>query len=170
MLGRQRANGTLAPSPIGTNTDATNSNAVSSTSAATSPSSSAAAATTTAKSPTTAGATATGPTRRQQQQQQQLQQHPQQQQRRGAQQRRQQRRNSTAQNAGKAFNPQMIFSQIVAMQCFHYFFLGVMIQINSLLYGTSITLDRMFTDKYLKIWSWKEVPDQLAIFMCSIIG
>jgi hypothetical protein len=65
----------------------------------------------------------------------------------------------------KNFNPRLIFSQIVAMQCFHYLFLGLFFQINHVLYGESITIDRMFTDKYIKIFHMNGWPDTFAVFL-----
>lgn len=68
------------------------------------------------------------------------------------------------------FNPRLIASQIVALQCFHYLFLGVFFQFNWLLYGQSVTIDRMFTDDYLRIWStgWQ---DAIAVFLSyAVVG
>mmetsp|Transcript_93686 Transcript_93686/g.140500 ORF Transcript_93686/g.140500 Transcript_93686/m.140500 type:complete len:119 (-) Transcript_93686:119-475(-) len=45
-----------------------------------------------------------------------------------------------------------------------------MFQVNHLLYGTSITKDRMFTDKYFKIWSWSSLPDNMAVILSSLVG
>jgi len=65
----------------------------------------------------------------------------------------------------KNFNPYLIFCQIVAMQCCHYLFLGILVQINHILYGQSITIDRMFTDEYV---GW---PDAFAVFLSySVVG
>ena len=76
----------------------------------------------------------------------------------------------TANASGTAFNPKLIFSQIVAMQCFHYLVLGFMFQINHVLYSTSITVDRMFTDKYLRLWSLIGWADNMAVLLSSIVG
>jgi len=71
----------------------------------------------------------------------------------------------------KNFNPRLIFSQIVAMQCCHYLFLGILFQINHILYGQSITIDRMFTDEYIQIWHTSGWPDSFAVFLSySIVG
>ena len=70
----------------------------------------------------------------------------------------------------KNFNPRLIFSQIVALQCFHYLFLGLLFQINHVLYGQSVTIDRMFTDEYLKVWhgGWQ---DAFAVFLSyAVVG
>mmetsp|Transcript_21243 Transcript_21243/g.31555 ORF Transcript_21243/g.31555 Transcript_21243/m.31555 type:complete len:176 (-) Transcript_21243:1015-1542(-) len=53
------------------------------------------------------------------------------------------------------FNPRLIFSQIVAIQCFHYLFLGIFIQINCFLFNSDATIDRIFTDTYLNVWTLK---------------
>lgn len=70
----------------------------------------------------------------------------------------------------KDFNPRLIFSQIVALQCFHYVFLGLLFQINYLLFGSSITIDRIFTDQYIKVWSKNGLPDVFAVLISSIVG
>lgn len=75
------------------------------------------------------------------------------------------------QSSLKNFNPRLIFSQIVAMQCCHYLFLGFLFQINHVLYGQSITIDRMFTDEYLKVWQSVGWPDTFAVFISySVVG
>ena len=75
------------------------------------------------------------------------------------------------QSSLKNFNPRLIFSQIVAMQCCHYLFLGFLFQINHILYGQSITIDRMFTDEYLKVWQSVGWPDTFAVFISySVVG
>ena len=66
------------------------------------------------------------------------------------------------------FNPRLIFSQIVAIQCFHYLFLGLLLQINYLLFGTSISLSRIFSDKYLGIWTWEEWGDTFAFLVAQV--
>lgn len=71
---------------------------------------------------------------------------------------------------GKAFNPRLIFSQILAMQCFHYLFLGFLFQLNYVLYGTSVTLDRIFSDKYLTLWTAVGWADVLAVLLTSVFG
>lgn len=78
--------------------------------------------------------------------------------------------NANLRNPNKAFNPRLIFSQIVAVQCFHYLVLGFMFQVNHFLYGTSVTIDRLFTDKYLKLWSWSGWPDNAAVLLSSLVG
>ena len=70
----------------------------------------------------------------------------------------------------KDFNPRLIFSQIVAMQCFHYVFMGLLFQINYLFFGSNITIDRIFTDQYIKMWSSKGLPDTFAVLLSSIVG
>jgi hypothetical protein len=70
----------------------------------------------------------------------------------------------------KAFNPRFIFSQIVAIQCFHYVILGFFFQVNYVMYGTSITLDRVFSDKYLRIWTLIGWADTFAVLLASLVG
>lgn len=74
------------------------------------------------------------------------------------------------QRNSNAFNPRLIFSQIVSLQCFHYVILGLLFQINFLFFGRSITIDRIFTDEYIKMWSTKGLPDTIAVLISSIAG
>ena len=73
-------------------------------------------------------------------------------------------------SSNKAFNPRLIFSQIVAMQCFHYVVLGFLVQVNYVVFGTSITLDRLFTDEYVGIWTAGGWADTTAILIASLVG
>eukprot|EP00581_Thalassiosira_minuscula_P009021 CAMPEP_0183708230 /NCGR_PEP_ID=MMETSP0737-20130205/4606_1 /TAXON_ID=385413 /ORGANISM="Thalassiosira miniscula, Strain CCMP1093" /LENGTH=198 /DNA_ID=CAMNT_0025936063 /DNA_START=201 /DNA_END=800 /DNA_ORIENTATION=- len=68
------------------------------------------------------------------------------------------------------FNPRLILSQIISLQSFHYVVLGVIFQINHVLFATSITMDRIFTAKYLDIWSAMGWIDNAAVLMSSFIG
>lgn len=80
--------------------------------------------------------------------------------------------NSKKKAEAAAFYPKLITAQIVALQCFHYFLLAVCIQINSVLYRTSITIDRIFTDEYVRLWSPKagSWADVSAILLVSLVG
>jgi hypothetical protein len=82
--------------------------------------------------------------------------------------------NSTSRSKKKgpeaSFHPKLITAQIIALQCLHYFLLAVCIQINHVLYNTSITIDRIFTDEYVRLWGqagWAEVT---AILLVSLVG
>jgi Integral membrane protein S linking to the trans Golgi network len=68
------------------------------------------------------------------------------------------------------FHPKLIATQIVALQCFHYFLLTVFLQINSVLYGKSVTIDRIFTDKHVKLWHTNGWADAFAILLASLAG
>ena len=68
------------------------------------------------------------------------------------------------------FNPRLILSQIISLQSFHYVVLGVIFQINHVLFATSITTDRIFTAKHLDIWSASGWIDCGAVLMSSFIG
>ena len=70
----------------------------------------------------------------------------------------------------KDFNPKLIFSQIVSMQCFHYVFLGFIFQVNHVLFNTAVTIDRVFTGKYLNLWSMKGLADNIAILLSYLFG
>jgi hypothetical protein len=77
--------------------------------------------------------------------------------------------NNTSAQA-QLFNPRLILSQIIALQSFHYVVLGIIFQVNHVLFATSITLDRIFTSKYLDIWSALGWVDNAAVLMSSVIG
>mmetsp|Transcript_711 Transcript_711/g.1520 ORF Transcript_711/g.1520 Transcript_711/m.1520 type:complete len:185 (-) Transcript_711:408-962(-) len=68
------------------------------------------------------------------------------------------------------FNPRLILSQIISLQSFHYVVLGVIFQINHVLFATSITMDRIFTAKFLDIWSAMGWIDNAAVLTSSFIG
>jgi protein SYS1 len=68
------------------------------------------------------------------------------------------------------FNPKLIFSQIVAIQCFHYLFLGFIFQVNHVFFSTAVTIDRIFTGKYLNLWSIEGWADNAAILFSYIFG
>lgn len=68
------------------------------------------------------------------------------------------------------FNPKLIFSQIVALQCFHYLLLGFIFQINHVVFNTSITIDRIFTDQYLHLWKSQGWPDDFAVLLSYLLG
>jgi hypothetical protein len=71
---------------------------------------------------------------------------------------------------GADFYPKLITSQIIALQCFHYFLLAFLFQVNHVLYNTSITIDRIFTDRYIHLWNSQGWPDVCAIFIGSLVG
>jgi hypothetical protein len=73
-------------------------------------------------------------------------------------------------NNSNNFNPKLIFSQIVAIQCFHYLILGLMFQINHFVFATSVTIDRIFTDDYLTVWTWMGWVDSSAILLSYLFG
>jgi phosphatidylglycerophosphatase A len=77
---------------------------------------------------------------------------------------------SSAAAASNRFNPRLIFAQIVAIQSIHYLVLSFLFQINHLLTGTSITLDRIFTARYLELWTTQGWIDNSAIIISSVIG
>lgn len=80
------------------------------------------------------------------------------------------RRNTRRGGNRSGFNPRLIFAQICSLQCYHYLFLGILFQTNHLFYGTSITLERIFTDKYIEVWAWRGWPDISAILLSSLLG
>jgi Integral membrane protein S linking to the trans Golgi network len=68
------------------------------------------------------------------------------------------------------FNPKLIFSQIVALQCFHYLVLGIIFQFDHFFFSTSITIDRIFTDHFLTVWTWVGWIDSSAILLSYLFG
>lgn len=78
--------------------------------------------------------------------------------------------NSSSNNSLLQFNPRLIFSQIIALQSFHYLILCIIIQMNHVVFATSITIDRIFTTKYLYIWSSEGWIDNSAVLLSSITG
>jgi Integral membrane protein S linking to the trans Golgi network len=74
---------------------------------------------------------------------------------------------SSSSSTQHQFYPKLITAQIIALQCFHYSLLAVFFQINHVLYGTSITIDRIFTDQYIRTSGW---ADTMAILLSSIAG
>jgi hypothetical protein len=70
----------------------------------------------------------------------------------------------------KDFDPKLIFSQIVAIQSFHYLFLGFIFQVNHVIFNTTVTIDRLFTGKYLNLWSMKGWADNAAILLSYLFG
>ena len=88
----------------------------------------------------------------------------------------QRRRNPSSSNSNQQqqqnqqqFYPKLITYQIISLQCFYYTILSICFQINHVLYGTSITIDRIFTDKYVTTFS-KGWPDAIAILVTSTLG
>ncbi|KAL7491167.1 hypothetical protein ACHAWT_000653 [Skeletonema menzelii] len=79
-------------------------------------------------------------------------------------------RSANTSSSNAQFNPRLILSQIVSLQSFHYLVLGIIFQINHVLFATSITIDRIFTTKYLDVWSAEGWIDNAAILMSSLIG
>lgn len=70
----------------------------------------------------------------------------------------------------QVFNPKLIVSQMVALQSIHYFILCFFVQANHFVFGTSITIDRIFTAQYLNIWTHEGWIDNSAILLSSLTG
>ena len=69
-----------------------------------------------------------------------------------------------------SFQPGLILSQILCLQCFHYFVIGLIFQINHVLYATTVTIDRIFTDEYLNVWSAYGWIDNAAVLTSCFVG
>lgn len=78
--------------------------------------------------------------------------------------------NASSSSGAQLFNPRLILSQIISLQSFHYLVLGIIFQINHVLFATSITIDRIFTTKYIDVWSAEGWIDNSAILLSSLIG
>jgi hypothetical protein len=81
--------------------------------------------------------------------------------------RQQQRREEAALSS---FHPKLITLQIISMQCLHYFLLAFLFQLNYVLYNKSITIDRIFTDHYVRLWNPSGWADVSAILLTSLAG
>jgi hypothetical protein len=77
---------------------------------------------------------------------------------------------SNPNSSGTLFNPWLIFSQIAALQFFHYFVLATFLQINKALFGSTVTLDRIFTPKYLNLWNKSGWVDNGTILLSFVVG
>ena len=72
---------------------------------------------------------------------------------------------------GRRFHPNLITAQIVSFQCFQYLAQSILFQINALLYENStVSVDRLFTDKYVHLWKVQGWPDCAAIFFAALVG
>jgi hypothetical protein len=71
---------------------------------------------------------------------------------------------------GPTFSPRLIFSQIVALQSLHYLCLSIIIQINHSIFGTTVTVDRIFTAHYLNLWKTSGWIDNAAVICSHVIG
>lgn len=93
-----------------------------------------------------------------------------------SQQQSQQQRDSSSGSSSKKktsevpFHPKLITAQIIALQCLHYFLLAFCIQVNNVLYSTSITIDRIFTTEYVSLWKRAGWADVTAILLVSLVG
>lgn len=72
--------------------------------------------------------------------------------------------------AASRFRPGLILSQIVTLQCLFYVVLGVIFELNHALFATSITMDRIFTAKFLDVWSALGWIDNAAVLTSSFVG
>lgn len=74
-------------------------------------------------------------------------------------------------DGGRRFHPNLITAQIVSFQCFQYLAQTILFQINALLYENStVSVDRLFTDKYVHLFKAQGWADCAAIFFAGLIG
>lgn len=103
--------------------------------------------------------------------------------------------NSSNKSKKKKFYPKLIATQIVAIQCFHYFILTLLYEINAMLFTidtnrisfvakmplsspisssiipistTYMSLDRIFTDQYIHLYHLSSYPDIITVFLAAI--
>ena len=81
-----------------------------------------------------------------------------------------QRSSSSSSKTSTAFYPRLILSQIMALQSWHYFTLCAIYQMNYYIFGSTVTLDRIFTTKYLNIWTGPGWVDNAAVLTSSLLG
>jgi hypothetical protein len=85
---------------------------------------------------------------------------------------------TTGQQQPKRFHPNLITAQIIAFQCWQYLAQSILFQLNALLSGSSssssgdtvLSIDRLFTDKYIHLWNRQGWPDCMAIFLAALVG
>ena len=77
---------------------------------------------------------------------------------------------SSSSKTSNAFYPRLILSQIMALQSWHYFTLCAIYQMNYYIFGSAVTLDRIFTTKYLNIWTGPGWVDNAAVLISSLLG
>ena len=68
------------------------------------------------------------------------------------------------------FNPRLIFSQIVALQSLHYLLLCFLFQTNYVIFGSRVTIDRIFTANHLGLWTSEGRIDAMTLIVSSLIG
>jgi hypothetical protein len=105
------------------------------------------------------------------------------------------RSNSSNNSKKKKFYPKLIATQIVAIQCFHYFILTLLYEINAMIFTidlsritftaqmsstisssssltpiatTYMSLDRIFTDQYIHLYHLSSYPDIITVFVAAI--
>ena len=105
--------------------------------------------------------------------------------------------NSNNKSKKRKFYPRLIATQIVAIQCFHYFILTLLYEMNAMIFTgntshmtfvaklptpssppfssslapittTYLSLDRIFTDQYIHLYRLSSYPDILTVFAAAI--
>jgi protein SYS1 len=102
--------------------------------------------------------------------------------------------NSNDKSKKKKFYPKLIATQIVAIQCFHYFILTLLYEMNAMIFAidishisfvvktsssplssslspiatTYMSLDRIFTDQYIHLYHLSSYPDIITVFIAAI--
>ena len=101
---------------------------------------------------------------------------------------------SNSKSKKKKFYPRLIATQIVGIQCFHYFILTLLYEINAMIFTintthitfvakmsssslsssltpiatTYMSLDRIFTDQYIHLYRLSSYPDIITVFVAAI--
>lgn len=105
--------------------------------------------------------------------------------------------NSNDKSKKKKFYPRLIATQIVAIQCFHYFILTLLYEINAMIFTidpsrttfvakmssssaplslssltpiatTYMSLDRIFSDQFIHLYHLSSYPDIITVFVAAI--
>lgn len=82
--------------------------------------------------------------------------------------RRKSKRYSSKNKENTSFNPILILSQIAALQSIHYLIMCIFLQINNVIFASSLTIDRIFTDDYLNIWVAEGWLDNSLVLFSSV--
>jgi hypothetical protein len=69
-----------------------------------------------------------------------------------------------------AFDPALIFYQIIALQCFHYLAMGTLLGIFHALFDINVSLDHFFTSHHVNFISFVGWIEAAATLLTGIAG
>ncbi len=73
-------------------------------------------------------------------------------------------------NVGSSFRPMLIVSQIVTIQCFFYLAMGTVWSLCHVVFGSPLSMDHFFTDKYIDFVSLSGWLQSLGWLVCAVSG